>query len=188
MSYFIVASVLADSPHRESQCIIRPRSEDVVFDQSRADASRCGEVGHCPSFFRLGPVRVYRFATPSRSSLRRSVLLPIRIYPNLNLAADHDSFLPPAVDRYHQLLHPTLQLVESVLVTVGAKNPDATKQALDFVMHHRETLRILIVESQQLSLSQLKELPLVVGICTYVVPRVPRADLVSRTSVDHVLS
>lgn len=102
-------------------------------------------------------------------------------YSNLNAVVDHDSFLPPAVDRYHQLLHPTLQLVESVLVTVGAANPDATKQALDFVMHHRETLRILIVESQQLSLSQLKELPLVVGICSYVVPRVPQADLVSRT-------
>jgi len=100
----------------------------------------------------------------------------------LNAVADHDSFLPPAVDRYHQLLHPTLQLVESVLVTVGATNSDATKQALDFVMHHRETLRILIVESQQLSLSQLKELPLVVGICSYVVPRVPRADLVSRAT------
>ena len=180
---FYHSKLPVDSPHREPQCIIRSRSENGVFDPSSADASRCGEVGHRPFIFRLGPVRVYRFATPGRSSLRWFVLILIRVYPNLNAAADHDSFLPPAVDRYHQLLHPTLQLVESVLATVGAKNPDATKQALDFVMHHRETLRILIVESQQLSLSQLKELPLVVGICTYVVPRVPRADLVSRTSI-----
>ena len=70
--------------------------------------------------------------------------------------------------------------MESVLAAAGAANPDTTKQALDFVMHHRETLRILIVESQQLSLSQLTGLPLVVGICSYVVPRVPQADLVSR--------
>ena len=180
---FTVASVLADPSRRESQCIIRSRSEDGVFDPSSADASWCGEVGRRPFIFCLGPVRVYRLATPSRSSIRRSVLSTYSHYRNLNAAADHDSFLPPAVDRYHQLLHPTLQLVESVLVTVGAKNPDATKQALDFAMHHRETLRILIVESQQLSLSQLQELPLVVGICTYVVPRVPRADLVSRTGV-----
>jgi nuclear pore complex protein Nup205 len=52
-SYFfflIVASVLAYSSHRESQCLIRSRSEDVVFDPSSADASRCGEVGHRPLF------------------------------------------------------------------------------------------------------------------------------------------
>ena len=70
--------------------------------------------------------------------------------------------------------------MEGVLAAAGATNPDTAKQAFDFVMHHRETLRILIVESHQLSLFQLKELPLVVGICSYVVPRVPRAELVSR--------
>lgn len=134
--------------------------------------------------------RVYFPSWPSASILTRDPkqIKPSSVsalthpyYSKFNAAADHDSFLPPAVDRYHQLLHPTLQLVENVLVTAGTRNPDAAKQALDFVMHHRETLRILIVESQQLSLSQLKELPLVVGICSYVVPLVPRADLVSRT-------
>ena len=70
-------TLLAYSSYRESQRFIRARSEDVVFDPSSADTSRCRKVGHRAFVFRLSPVRVYRLATPGRSSLCRSVLLLI---------------------------------------------------------------------------------------------------------------
>ena len=85
MSYLITASVPADLSHREPQCIICSQSKDVIFDLSSTDTSWCGEVGHCPFIFHLGPVWVYWFTTPSRSGLHWCVLLLICIYLNLNL-------------------------------------------------------------------------------------------------------
>jgi nuclear pore complex protein Nup205 len=33
---------------------------------------------------------------------------------------DHDHFLPSAIQRYHQLLLPALQLVNTILATLGS--------------------------------------------------------------------
>lgn len=74
--------MLAYLPHREPQRFICARSEDVPFDPSSADASRCGKVGHRAFILRLSSVRVYRLATPGRSSLCWSVLLLIHIIPS----------------------------------------------------------------------------------------------------------
>ncbi|CAG7851075.1 SubName: Full=Uncharacterized protein {ECO:0000313/EMBL:CCA72196.1} [Serendipita indica DSM 11827] len=95
---------------------------------------------------------------------------------------DTDSLFSPSLERWHQLVKPTLQLVASVLATLGSSNGEAYKQAMEFVLNHRETLRALLMESGRLSLAHLSELSLVVAISSYVVPRVDRNDLTTRSS------
>lgn len=42
--------------------------------------------------------------------------------------SDHDSFLPSAVQRYHQLFMPALQLVDGLLATLGPSHATALSQ------------------------------------------------------------
>lgn len=50
-------------------------------------------------------------------------------YDNLPVSsADRDSFLPGALQRYHQLLIPALQLVAAILFTSGPKHTTANQQ------------------------------------------------------------
>lgn len=100
----------------------------------------------------------------------------------LTSVPDADTFLSPVTERWHQLLKPTLQLVVSILETSGSSSGEAQRQAAEFVTGHRETLRGLLLESGRLSLSHLTELPLIISICSYVVPSVDRNDLVSWSS------
>jgi nuclear pore complex protein Nup205 len=44
---------------------------------------------------------------------------PLRYY-SLIWWLDHDHFLPSAIQRYHQLLVPALQLVNTILATLGS--------------------------------------------------------------------
>ena len=97
----------------------------------------------------------------------------------LTETSDTDSLFSPALERWHQLVKPTLQLVASVLATLGSSNGEAHKQAMEFVLNHRETMRALLMESGRLSLAHLSELSLVIAIGSYVVPKVDRNDLVS---------
>jgi hypothetical protein len=41
---------------------------------------------------------------------------------------DQDSFLPSAIQRYHQLFMPALQLVTAMLTTLGAQHATASSQ------------------------------------------------------------
>jgi hypothetical protein len=41
---------------------------------------------------------------------------------------DQDSFLPSAIQRYHQLFMPALQLVAAMLTTLGAQHATASSQ------------------------------------------------------------
>ena len=41
---------------------------------------------------------------------------------------DHDSFLPSAIQRYHQLFMPALQVVDGMLTTLGSKHSSAANQ------------------------------------------------------------
>ncbi|KAG8931084.1 hypothetical protein FRC02_003259 [Tulasnella sp. 418] len=85
---------------------------------------------------------------------------------------DYDSFLPSAIERHHQILIPALQLAVSVLSTVGAL-PVVSKQALDFVLSHRATfLHLLNDNSSTTSLAILRELNLLVALCSFILPSV----------------
>lgn len=46
----------------------------------------------------------------------------------LTLAPDRDSFLPSAIQRYHQLFMPALQLVDGMLATLGTKHATVVNQ------------------------------------------------------------
>lgn len=42
--------------------------------------------------------------------------------------ADQGSFLPPAIQRYHQLLMPALQVVDGIIATLGTRHTTASQQ------------------------------------------------------------
>ncbi|TFY78074.1 hypothetical protein EWM64_g5939 [Hericium alpestre] len=93
---------------------------------------------------------------------------------------DHDSFLPSAIQRYHQLFAPALQLVVSILATLGPSHTSAARQALGFVSSHRDTIIILLKNDREgTSLSVLEEIHLLVLLCASVFPQVPRAEILS---------
>ncbi|EGO28547.1 hypothetical protein SERLADRAFT_413403 [Serpula lacrymans var. lacrymans S7.9] len=96
---------------------------------------------------------------------------------------DYDSFLPSAIQRYHQLFMPALQLIVGMLATLGSKHNSATHQALDFLSSHRETIIILLKnEMSEVPLSFIEEVHLLVSLCGSVLPLVPKSDLLSVNS------
>ncbi|KAF8523808.1 nucleoporin Nup186/Nup192/Nup205 [Gautieria morchelliformis] len=89
---------------------------------------------------------------------------------------DHDNFLPSAVHRYHQLVLPAIELVNSIIATLGASS-QASKLALEFLLAHRETFLILLRDSTLVpSLQQIREMHLLISMCSYVTTRVERAE------------
>ncbi|KAK0437028.1 hypothetical protein EV421DRAFT_1829501 [Armillaria borealis] len=96
---------------------------------------------------------------------------------------DQDSFLPSAVQRYHQLFMPALELVNAVVAVLGSKHSSASNQALDFLSMHSPTIVILLKnEIDDISLSLLEEIHLLVSLCTNVLPLVPKTELASTNS------
>ncbi|CDZ97366.1 Uncharacterized conserved protein [Phaffia rhodozyma] len=91
---------------------------------------------------------------------------------------DYDSFLPPAIERYHQILIPVLQLTTGVLSSVGSTSPVGITEALGFINAHRETILALLKDTPSVtSLISIKELSLLVSLFTHVLPRVAQEDL-----------
>ncbi|EIW76673.1 hypothetical protein CONPUDRAFT_92653 [Coniophora puteana RWD-64-598 SS2] len=96
---------------------------------------------------------------------------------------DRDSFLPSAVHRYHQLFMPALQLVAGIMATLGSNHSSASHQALDFLSNHRDTISILLKNAdEEISLSFIEEIHLLVSLCSSVLPLVPKSDLLSANS------
>ncbi|KAF9264555.1 hypothetical protein L218DRAFT_1076467 [Marasmius fiardii PR-910] len=96
---------------------------------------------------------------------------------------DHDTFLPSAIQRYHQLFMPSLQLVNAMLATLSAKHATASSQVLDFLSRHSSSIVILLKnETEDVSLALLEEIHLLVSLCTQVLPLVPRTELLSTHS------
>ncbi|KAJ7620549.1 nucleoporin Nup186/Nup192/Nup205 [Mycena polygramma] len=93
---------------------------------------------------------------------------------------DQDSFLPSAVQRYHQLFMPALQLVDGMLATLGTKHATVSNQALDFLSSHSATIVILLKnETDQLPLALVDEMHLLVSLCAGVLTHVPKSELLS---------
>jgi nuclear pore complex protein Nup205 len=77
---------------------------------------------------------------------------------------------------------PALQLVSSVLATLGQDHASAGNQALEFLSNHRDTIVILLKHDAEFSaLSIVDEVSLLVHLCAEVFPLVPKIDL--QTSV-----
>lgn len=89
-----------------------------------------------------------------------------------------DTFLPSAVQRYHQLLMPALQLANTMLVTLGTKHATASQQASEFLERHNATIVILLKSDvEDISLALIEEIHLLVSLCSRVLPSVPKAEL-----------
>ncbi|KAG0707241.1 nucleoporin Nup186/Nup192/Nup205 [Suillus ampliporus] len=124
-------------------------------------------------------------------------LLEARIFPTLSQCEfldtrpeadqsfmDQDSFLPSAIQRYHQIFMPALQLVAGMLTTLGVQHATASSQALDFLSSHRETIIILLKnDSEEIGLSIVQEIHLVVSLCRSVLTLVPKSELMTTNSV-----
>ncbi|QRV99341.1 structural constituent of nuclear pore protein [Ceratobasidium sp. AG-Ba] len=75
-----------------------------------------------------------------------------------------ESFLPSALERYHQILVPALEVATSVVSTIGSDSPNVAKQALSFVLARRETcLSLFTSEETYLPLANVRELHLFVS-------------------------
>ncbi|KAI0085599.1 nucleoporin Nup186/Nup192/Nup205 [Irpex rosettiformis] len=101
--------------------------------------------------------------------------------PELDQAfVDNDSFLPSATQRYHQLLLPSLQAVAGIISSLGCKHLTATNQVLEFLRSHRDTFVILLkTDIEDLSMSVLEEMRLVISLGSNILSVVPKTELVS---------
>ncbi|KAF9445985.1 hypothetical protein P691DRAFT_777187 [Macrolepiota fuliginosa MF-IS2] len=96
---------------------------------------------------------------------------------------DQDSFLPSAVQRYHQLFMPALQVVSGLLATLGSKHSTVTNQVLEFLASHGSTLVILLKnDADHISLGILDEIHLIINLCTNVLPSVPKSEVLAPNS------
>ncbi|TFK69765.1 hypothetical protein BDN72DRAFT_959281 [Pluteus cervinus] len=96
---------------------------------------------------------------------------------------DQDSFLPSAIQRYHQLIMPALQLLDGMIATLGGKHKTMVHQALDFLASHGATIAILLKnETEYNTVSLLDEIHLIVLLCMNVLPAVPKSEVLSPTS------
>ncbi|KAG2143441.1 nucleoporin Nup186/Nup192/Nup205 [Suillus bovinus] len=149
----------------------------------------------------LNPLYVYEskmsfLIRMAQTRLGAERLLEARIFPVLSQCEfldtrpeadqsfmDQDSFLPSAIQRYHQLFMPALQLVAAMLTTLGAQHATASSQALDFLSSHRETIIILLKnDSEEIGLSIVQEIHLIVSLSRSVLTLVPKLELMSTNS------
>ncbi|ESK89924.1 nucleoporin [Moniliophthora roreri MCA 2997] len=149
----------------------------------------------------LNPLYVYEakmslFIRMAQTRLGAERLLETRLIPALaqcdyldarpeadSSFVDRDTFLPSAVQRYHQLFMPSLQLVNALLATLSAKHATASNQVLDFLSRHSATIVILLKnETDDPSLALLEEVNLIVSLCAQVLPLVTPSELVSTHS------
>ncbi|OJA08231.1 hypothetical protein AZE42_08910 [Rhizopogon vesiculosus] len=85
---------------------------------------------------------------------------------------DQDSFLPSAIQRYHQIFMPALQLVAAMLTTLGIQHATASK-----------TIIILLKnDSDEIGLSIIQEIHLVMSLSRSVLTLVPKSELMSANS------
>ncbi|KAI5985097.1 nucleoporin Nup186/Nup192/Nup205 [Pisolithus albus] len=93
---------------------------------------------------------------------------------------DRDSFLPSAIQRYHQLFMPALQVVVAMLSSLGVKHATASHQALDFLSNHRDTIIIMLKnDSEEVGLSYVEEVHLLVSLSGSLLPYVSKTELAS---------
>ncbi|KIK97850.1 hypothetical protein PAXRUDRAFT_824522 [Paxillus rubicundulus Ve08.2h10] len=93
---------------------------------------------------------------------------------------DQNSFLPSAIQRYHQLFMPALQLVVAVLASLGTKHASANHQALEFLSNHKDTIIIMLKnDSEEVALSYIEEIHLLVSLSGSLLPLVPKSELMT---------
>lgn len=103
----------------------------VRMTQTRVGAERLLEAQLIPVLAKCDYLDARPEADQSfmgKSRLHPRTDIPLFVYPT-----DQDSFLPSAIQRYHQLFMPVLQLVDGMLATLGAKHSTITNQVKKFL-------------------------------------------------------
>ncbi|KAG6856850.1 hypothetical protein H0H87_012908 [Tephrocybe sp. NHM501043] len=103
---------------------------------------------------------------------------------------DRDSFLPSAIQRYHQLLMPALQVVDGMLATLGNKHGTLVNQVLESDIFRKRKLRkrfatftiLLKNDADYVPLAFLEETHLLVTLSANVLPIVPKSEMLSSNS------
>ncbi|XP_011474796.1 nuclear pore complex protein Nup205 [Oryzias latipes] len=79
------------------------------------------------------------------------------------LMRDPSGFIPSPMDRYRQILLPTLRLLQVILTSVSINHQQGAAQVLQWLIVHADTVQSLL-RCQELSLGALQELSLLTGI------------------------
>ena len=94
--------------------------------------------------------------------------------------AEFDSFLPPVLQRYHQLVLPALQLGLAIVTSCGAHHVGASRQVQTFLLDQRDAMKTILEEATVApSLTVLQEAHLLVQLMRAVLPVLSDQDLVS---------
>ncbi|KAF6731284.1 Nuclear pore complex protein Nup205 [Oryzias melastigma] len=79
------------------------------------------------------------------------------------LMRDPSGFIPSPVDRYRQILLPTLRLLQVILTSASINHQQGAAQVLQWLIVHGDTVQSLL-RRQDLSMGALQELSLLTGI------------------------
>ncbi|XP_075995887.1 nuclear pore complex protein Nup205 [Genypterus blacodes] len=79
------------------------------------------------------------------------------------LMRDPSGFIPSPLDRYRQILLPTLRLFQVILTSTTVNHQQGAAQVLQWLIVHADTIQSLL-RSQELSMGALQELSLITGI------------------------
>ncbi|CAM9310082.1 unnamed protein product [Lampetra planeri] len=79
------------------------------------------------------------------------------------LMRDPSGFIPSPMDRYRQILLPTLRLFQVILTSTTMNHQQGAAQVLQWLIVHADTIQALL-HSRELSMGALQELSLLTGI------------------------
>ena len=111
--------------------------------------------------------------------------------------------MPSAIQRYHQLFMPALQLVVAMLASLSTKHMTANNQvrgpfcsvihvclsrvpikALEFLSSHKDTIVIMLKnDTEEVALSYIEEIHLLVSLSGSLLPLVPKSELASPSAL-----
>jgi nuclear pore complex protein Nup205 len=148
----------------------------IRMSQTRQGAEKLLEAQFIPVLSQCDYLDSMPEADQAFMGMSHFVFPPLLLSPTV---LDHDSFLPSAIQRYHQLFTPAVQAVNGIVAILGSRHSTATSHALDFLSNHASTIAILLkTQADYVTLGILEEIHLVVNLCANVLPTVPRNELV----------
>ncbi|EDO29100.1 predicted protein, partial [Nematostella vectensis] len=86
-------------------------------------------------------------------------------HSSMNGYGDEDSFVPSVMDRYRQLLLPALQVISTILASLGPQHREASMKVLGVVVSHADVFTSILQDRTPVHTpSSLQELALITGI------------------------
>ena len=105
------------------------------------------------------------------------------------LLVEYDSFLPPVLQRHHQLVLPALQLALAIATGCGSHNNTAARQLQTFLADQREAMKTVLEEATVApSMTVLQEAHLLVQLMRLVLPVLSDQELVSTRCLERLVN